>query len=94
MHTSPEFQPYVAQQPQASQLSHTQIAIVKPEQSVGTTQAVISPRLGQLDTVTLVQTGGITAAIILSIAVLILALAEYNKVFVLMMPQKRDNKTE
>jgi hypothetical protein len=81
MNTSPEFQPYVAPQPQASQLSHTQIAIAKPEQSVGTTQPVITPPLGQLDTVALVQYGGIAVAIILSIAVLILALSEYNKGF-------------
>jgi hypothetical protein len=94
MNTSPEFQPYVAQQPQASQLPHPQIAIAKPEQSVGTTEAVITPPLGQIDTVALVQYGGITAAIILSIAVLIFVLAEYNKVFVPVMLHKENEKTK
>jgi hypothetical protein len=94
MNTSPEFQAYVAQQPQASQLPHTQIAIAKPEQSATTTETVITPPFAQLDTVALVQYGGITAAIILSIAVLILALAEYTKVFVPVMLQKPDDKTK
>jgi hypothetical protein len=94
MNTSPKFQPYVPRQQQANQLPHTQIAIAKPEQSATTTETVITPPLGQLDTVALVQYGGITAAIILAIAVLILALAEYTKVFVPVMLQKPDDKTK
>ena len=37
--------------------------------------------LTQINPVTLIQYGGITTAVILAIALLILALAEYNKVF-------------
>lgn len=94
MNTSPEFQPYVPQQPQASQLPHTEIAMAKPEQPVSTTEAVTSALFPQLDSTTLVQYGGITVAVILSIAVLILALAEYNKVFVPVMLQKSEEKNE
>ena len=84
----------IEQQPQANQLPYTQSAIAKPEQSATTTETVITPPLGQLDTVALVQYGGITAAIILSLAVFILALAEYTKVFVPVMLQKPDDKTK
>ncbi|MBD1942120.1 hypothetical protein H6F50_07065 [Coleofasciculus sp. FACHB-712] len=94
MNQYPEIQQNVQQQSQATQLLHCQPAQAKPEQFVCTTESAIASPLGQLDTVTLVKTGGVPTAIILAIAVLILALAEYNKVFVLMMPQKQDNKTE
>ncbi len=88
-----EIQP-IEQQPQANQLPYTQTASAKPEQSATKTEAVITPPLEQIDTVALVQYGGITAAIILAIAVLILALAEYTKVFVPVMLQKPDDKTK
>jgi hypothetical protein len=94
MYTSPEFQLYVAQQPQASQLPHTKIAIANPEQPLSTTETGIAPPLGQLNTVALVQYGGISVAIILSIAVFILALAEYNKSFLPVILQKPDEKTK
>ena len=94
MNQYPEFQHYLAQQQQTNQLPYTQSAIAKPEQSAITTEAAIAPSLGQLDTVALVQYGGITAAIILSLAVFILALAEYNKSFVPGMLQKPDEKTK
>ena len=94
MYTSPKIQQYLAQQQQTNQLPYTQSAIAKPEQSATTTEAVITPPLGQIDTVALVQYGGITTAIILSIAVLILSLAEYNKVFVPVMLHKADEKTK
>jgi hypothetical protein len=84
----------IEQQPQANQLPYTQTASAKPEQSATKTEAVITPPLEQLDTVALVQYGGITAAIILSLAVFILALAEYTKVFVPVMLQKPDDKTK
>lgn len=84
----------IEQQPQANQLPYTQTAIAKPEQHIRTTEAVITPPLGQIDTVALVQYGGITAAIILSLAVFILALAEYTKVFVPVMLQKPDDKNK
>jgi hypothetical protein len=77
-----EIQP-IEQQPQAKQLLYCQPAEGKPEQLVCTTEAALASPLEQLDTVTLVKTGGIPAAIILCIAVLILALAEYNKSFLL-----------
>lgn len=93
MYTSPEFQLYVAQQPQASQLPHTKIAIANPEQPLSTTETGIAPPLGQLNTVALVQYGGISVAVILSIAILILALAEYTKVLIPVMLQKRDENT-
>jgi hypothetical protein len=82
------------QQPQAIELQYSQTAQAKPEQHIRTTETVITPPLAQLDTVALVQYGGITAAIILAIAVLILALAEYTKVFVPVMLQKPDDKTK
>jgi hypothetical protein len=84
----------IEQQPQGNQLQYSQSAIAKPEQSATKTEAVITPPLGQIDTVALVQYGGITAAIILSLAVFILALAEYTKVFVPVMVQKPDDKTK
>ena len=79
---------------QENLLQSSQTALANPEQSVGKTEAVIPPPLGQIDTVALVQYGGITTAIILSIAVLILALAEYTKVFVPVMLQKPDDETK
>ncbi len=83
-----------AQLNQANLLQSSQTALANPEQSVNKTEAIIPPPLGQINTVALVQYGGITAAIILAIAVLILALAEYNKVFVPVMLQKPDQKKE
>ena len=94
MNQHSEIQQHLAQQQQTNQLPYTQSAIAKPEQSANTTEAVITPPLGQIDTVALVQYGGITTAIILSIAVLILSLAEYNKVFVPVMLHKADEKTK
>ena len=84
----------IEQQQQAKQLLHCQPAQAKSEQLVCTTEAVIASPLEQLDTVTLVKTGGIPAAIILSIAVLILALAEYNKSFLPGMLQQRDDQSQ
>ncbi len=93
MSQSLESQPH-AQLNQANLLQSSQTALANPEQSVNKTEAIIPPLLGQINTVALVQYGGITAAIILAIAVLILALAEYNKVFVPVMLQKPDQKKE
>ncbi len=84
----------IEQQQQAKQLLHCQPAQGKPEQLVCTTEAAIAPPLEQLDTLTLVKVGGIPAAIILCITVLILALAEYNKTFVPGKPQQQDEKTQ
>jgi hypothetical protein len=86
MNQHPEIQQHLSQQQPANQLPYTQ--------SATTTEAVITPPLGQIDTVALVQYGGITAAIILSIAVLIFVLAEYNKVFVPVMLHKANEKTK
>ena len=94
MNVSPEIQQHLAQQQPANQLRYTQSAIAKPEQPATTTETVIAPPLGQIDTVALVQSGGITAAIILSIAVLIFVLAEYNKVFIPVMLHKVEEKTK
>jgi hypothetical protein len=94
MNQYPEIKQYLEQQQQGNQLQHSQSAIAKPEQHIRTTEAVITPPLGKIDTVALVQYGGITAAIILSLAVFILALAEYTKVFVPVMLQKPDEKTK
>ena len=89
-----EIQQHLAQQQQANQLTYTQSAVAKPEQPAITTETVIAPPLGQIDTVALVQYGGITTAIILSIAILILSLAEYNNVFVAVMLHKVEEKTK
>ncbi|MBD1805455.1 hypothetical protein H6F98_08340 [Microcoleus sp. FACHB-SPT15] len=90
---SPEKQPQ-AQQPQANQLQYNPTAIANPEQSIGTASVVTTPSLGQLDTVALVQYGGIAVAIILAFAIFMLALAEYNKVFMPVILQKRDGKNQ
>ncbi len=77
----------IEQQQQAKQLLHCQPVQAKPEQFVCTTESAIASPLEQLDPVSLVKTGGVPTAIILAIAVLILALAEYNKT----MLQRRDD---
>lgn len=94
MNQYPQIQQPHAQQQPGNQLSHNQPVAVKPEQSVSTTETAIAPSFGQIDTVALVKTGGITSAIILSIALLILALAEYNKVFLPVMLQKRNERNK
>jgi hypothetical protein len=93
MPRSTEFQP-IAQPQQANQLLYCKTAEAKPEQFVCTTEAAIAPSFPQSDIATLAQTGGIPAAIILSIAFLILVLAEYNKVFLPVMLQKPEEKNE
>jgi hypothetical protein len=79
---------------QEYQLLQNQTEVAKPEQFVGTTEALNPTLIPQLDPVTLMQYGGITVAIIRSIAFLILALAEYNKVLLPVMLQKRDEKNK
>ena len=81
-----------AQQLPANQLLRCEIAAAKPQQFICTTEAVTSAQLPLLDPNALLEVGGSTAAIILSIAFLILALAEYNKVFVPVMLQKVEEK--
>ncbi|WP_446383058.1 hypothetical protein [Coleofasciculus sp. E2-BRE-01] len=44
-------------------------------------ETITSTPLTQINPTTLIQYGGITTAVILAIALLILALAEYNRVF-------------
>jgi hypothetical protein len=92
MNTSLENQQPQTQQPQPNQLHYNQTSIANLEQSVGTASVVTTPSLGQLDTVALVQYGGIAVAIILAFAIFMLALAEYNKVFMPVILQKRDGK--
>lgn len=94
MNQHPESQKYLAQQQLVNQLSPGQLGGVKPEQPVSTTETIIAPPLGQIDTVALVQYGGISSAIILSIAILILSLAELIKVLVPVMLQKPNEKAE
>lgn len=84
-------------QPQEVQLSadrllRCEIAPAKPKEFICTTEAATSAQLPLLEPNALLEKGGITAAIILSIAFLILALAEYNKVFVPVMLQKLEEK--
>jgi hypothetical protein len=93
MNYYPTFQT-IQQQQQANHFLRCQTKIAKSEQLVCTTEKVITPSLEQLDTVALVQYGGPAAAIILAIALLILALSEYNKVFVLLVLQKQKLKTK
>lgn len=83
----------IQEQEKTNQLLRCQTT-AKPEKLVCTTEKAITSPLKQLDTVALVQYGGLPAAIILAIAFLILALAEYNKIFVPVMLQKRDIKTK
>lgn len=51
------------------------------EPQTNTIETFTPTPLTQINPTTLVQYGGITTAVILAIALLILALAEYNKVF-------------
>lgn len=90
----PESLTYLAQQQPVNQLSPSQPGSVKPEQPVSTTETAIAPLFGQLDTATLVQYGGIPVATILSISILILALAELIKVLLPVMLQKTDKNNE
>jgi hypothetical protein len=86
-----------SQQPfeqQGNQLLHCQSAIAKPDQLVCTTESITSSLIPQFEPATLVKYGGVTVAVILSIAILILTLAEYNKIFVLVMLQKPEEKNE
>lgn len=54
---------------------------IPPKPQANAIETVTSTPLTQINPTTLVQYGGITTAVILAIALLILALAEYNKVF-------------
>ncbi|MFP5269512.1 hypothetical protein [Coleofasciculus sp.] len=54
---------------------------ITPEPQANAIEAVTPTPLTQINPTTLVEYGGITTAVILAIALLILALAEYNKVF-------------
>ncbi len=90
----PEIQQPLAQPQQANQLQPSKTVAAMSEQPVSTTQTIITPPLGQIDTVALVQYGGVTTAIILSISVLILSLAEFTKVLVPVMLQKPEEKNE
>lgn len=81
-----------AQQSPADRLLRCEITAANPQQFICTTEAVTSAQLPLLQPDALLEKGGITAAIILSIAFLILALAEYNKVFVPVMLQKLEEK--
>lgn len=90
----PEPLTYLAQQQPVNQLSPNQPVSVMPEQPVNTTETAIAPLFGQLDTATLVQYGGIPVATILSISILILALAELIKVLLPVMLEKTDKNNE
>ncbi|MBE9128743.1 MULTISPECIES: hypothetical protein [unclassified Coleofasciculus] len=79
MNYKPEMQPYLAQQPQAEPQTTSSIEPIEPIP------------LTQLDPATLLHYGGVTVAVILAIALLILALTEYNKVFVSGMQQKHND---
>ncbi|MFB8792045.1 MAG: hypothetical protein U7123_25160 [Potamolinea sp.] len=93
MYSSESQQPSEQQQP-ANHLLRCQTALSRPDQLVCTTEATVSNLLPQLEPATLVEYGGITTAIILSLSIFIHALAEYNKVFIPVMLQKSDKKNE
>jgi len=80
---NPETQPNLAQQ-----------SPILPEPQANAIEAVTPTPLSQINPTTLLQYGGITTAVILAIALLILALAEYNKVFLPVMLHKRQDKSE
>lgn len=79
-----ESQQHLAQQQQTNQIQPNQTAIA---------ETAFAPSLGQADIPTLVETGGIPAAIILCLAIFLWVLAEYNKVFLLAI-QKPDEKED
>jgi hypothetical protein len=94
MNHQPEFPNYLAQQQPINQLLPSQPGSVKTEQPTSTNEPIITPSLGQIDTVALVQYGGISSAIILSIAILILSLAELIKVLVPVMLHQPEENTK
>ncbi len=91
MPQSAEFQPLAQQQP-ANQFLQRPSAIAKSDQPVYKVESATSTLLPLIDPTTLVQYGGVTVAVILSITCLILALAEYNKVFLPVMLGKSGKK--
>jgi hypothetical protein len=89
---SPENQSLEQQQP-ANQLLHCQPAVGKPEQYICTTAATPTAPT-QLEPTTFMQYAGSLAAIIQGITLLVVALTKLSRVFVSLMPQKRDEKTK
>lgn len=78
--------------PQTQQNPEQQSAI-SPEPQTNVIETTVTP-LTQINPTTLVQYGGITTAVILAIALLILALAEYNKVFLPVMIHHSQDKSK
>ncbi len=89
---SPENQS-LEQQQQENQLLQCQPAVGKPEQYICTTAATPTAPT-QLDPTTFLQYAGSLAAIIQGITLLVVALTKLSRVFVSLMPQKRDEKTK
>lgn len=89
---SSESQQSSEQQQPANNVLRCKTTLAQPDQFICTTEATVSNLLPQLEPATLVEYGGITAAIILSLSIFVYALAEYNKVFIPVMLQKQNNK--
>jgi hypothetical protein len=93
MNQHPQSQQHLEQPKPANQLLQCQPAVGKPEQYICTTAATPTAPT-QLDPTTFLQYAGSLAAIIQGITLLVVALTKLSRVFVSLMPQKRDEKTE
>jgi hypothetical protein len=81
------------QQQQKNQLLHCQKAIGKPEQLICTIQPVIPTAPKPLDPSTFLQYTDALSIIIHGSTLLVVALTQFSKVFVPLIGQKPDNKT-
>jgi hypothetical protein len=88
----PEIQS-IEQQQQENQLLNCQKAVGKPEQLICTIQPVIPTAPKQLEPATFLQYVDAFSTIIHGSTLLVVALTQFSKVFVPLIGQKPDNKT-
>ncbi|MBD2015321.1 hypothetical protein H6F96_15250 [Microcoleus sp. FACHB-53] len=93
MNTSPKTQPYLEQQQHANQSLHCQKAVGQPEQLICTIQPVIPTAPKQLNPSTFLQYVDALSTIIHGSTLLVVALTQFSKIFVPVIGQKPDKKT-
>ncbi len=81
------------QQQQDNQLLHCQKAVNKPEQLICTIQPVTPTAPKPLDTATFLQYADALSTVIHGSTLLVVALTQFSQVFVPLISQKPDNKT-
>ncbi len=89
-----ETQQHLEQQQQENQLLHCQKAVGKPEQFICTTLTVPPTVPTQLEPATVLQYAGTLAAIIQASTLLVVALTKFSRVFLALMDQNLDKKTQ